>query len=74
MLELPLSHDAVGNFLLPCYQLALSAEHANPVRLACVRHAASVRPEPGSNPQINYLSIVPGQALAQPGTPCPVTL
>ena len=26
-------------------------------RLACVRHAASVRPEPGSNPQINYLSV-----------------
>ena len=24
-------------------------------RLACVRHAASVRPEPGSNSQINYL-------------------
>ena len=23
----------------------------NPVRLACVRHAASVRPEPGSNSQ-----------------------
>ena len=27
------------------------------VRLACVRHAASVRPEPGSNPQIKYLSV-----------------
>ena len=25
--------------------------HYNPVRLACVRHAASVRPEPGSNSQ-----------------------
>ena len=24
-------------------------------RLACVRHAASVRPEPGSNSQIKYL-------------------
>ena len=23
--------------------------HANPARLACIRHAASVRPEPGSN-------------------------
>ena len=26
------------------------------VRLACIRHAASVRPEPGSNSQIKYLS------------------
>ena len=25
----------------------------NPVRLACVKHAASVRPEPGSNSQFN---------------------
>ena len=24
----------------------------DPVQLACVKHAASVRPEPGSNPQI----------------------
>jgi len=29
---------------------ALRAAHS-PVRLACVRHAASVRPEPGSNSQ-----------------------
>ena len=28
---------------------------ANPARLACVRHAASVRPEPGSNSSLNYL-------------------
>ena len=27
----------------------------DPVRLACVKHAASVRPEPGSNSQIIYL-------------------
>ena len=26
------------------------------VRLACVKHTASVRPEPGSNSQIKYLS------------------
>ncbi len=25
-----------------------------PARLACVRHAASVRPEPGSNPQKKF--------------------
>ena len=25
------------------------------VRLACVRHAASVRPEPGSNSPINFI-------------------
>jgi hypothetical protein len=30
----------------------LGAEQC-PARLACVRHAASVHPEPGSNPQIN---------------------
>ena len=29
-----------------CYQMDL-------VRLACVRHAASVRPEPGSNSPLN---------------------
>ena len=27
----------------------------NPVRLACVRHAASVRPEPGSNSLLNSI-------------------
>ena len=27
----------------------------DPVRLACVKHAASVRPEPGSNSPINLL-------------------
>ena len=26
-----------------------------PVRLACVRHAASVRPEPGSNSPIKFI-------------------
>jgi len=39
--------------------IALSAEHADPVRLACVRRAASVRPEPGSNPQINLFERIP---------------
>ena len=29
----------------------MGASPHNPVRLACVRHAASVRPEPGSNSQ-----------------------
>ena len=31
----------------------------NPVRLACVRRAASVRPEPGSNSLINFYQIKP---------------
>jgi len=51
MLELSLSHDAAGCFSFAGFP-ALSAEQMDPVRLACVRHAASVRPEPGSNPQI----------------------
>ena len=33
----------------------LSAEE-NPARLACVKHAASVRPEPGSNSPIKMLT------------------
>ena len=53
-----LSHDAVGYLFHRLF--ALSAEHADPVRLACVRRAASVRPEPGSNPQTKYLSVCPG--------------
>jgi hypothetical protein len=28
------------------------------VRLACVKHAASVRPEPGSNSPINFLKFI----------------
>ena len=56
MLELSLSHDAAGCFSFAGFP-ALSAEQMDPVRLACVRHAASVRPEPGSNPQINYLKV-----------------
>ena len=28
------------------------------VQLACVKHAASVRPEPGSNSQLNYFAIL----------------
>ena len=31
----------------------------DPVRLACVRHAASVRSEPGSNSQVNLPKIAP---------------
>ena len=29
----------------------------DPVQLACVKHAASVRPEPGSNPQIKLYTM-----------------
>ena len=42
----PLSSDSLDRSLDP----------KSPVRLACVRHAASVRPEPGSNSQIWYLN------------------
>ena len=31
------------------------SEKVNLVRLACVRHAASVRPEPGSNSRLIFL-------------------
>ena len=54
-------HCYRGSFLLwnvPGSFNTLSANDRT-VRLACVRHAASVRPEPGSNPQINYLSVCP---------------
>ncbi len=39
----PLACKSIGRILL----------HYTPVRLACVRHAASVHPEPGSNSQKN---------------------
>ena len=38
------------------FQLSASTREERSVRLACIRHAASVRPEPGSNSQIKYLS------------------
>ena len=36
-----------------------------PVRLACIRHAASVHPEPGSNSQIKFIlsSLLSGLVL-----------
>ena len=34
---------------LSCYSICRSFINNNSVRLACVKHAASVRPEPGSN-------------------------
>ena len=40
---------------LPLGPLIQQADQKNPVRLACVKHAASVRPEPGSNSPINLL-------------------
>ena len=39
-------------------QLRITRFHRNSVRLACVKHAASVHPEPGSNSQINLLKFV----------------
>ena len=34
--------------------IALCKHKANPVQLACVKPAASVRSEPGSNSHVNY--------------------
>ncbi len=46
----------------------VSARDAHPVRLACIRHAASVDPEPGSNsPPVSLRCIV----FIQRGTPPP---
>ena len=36
------------------------------VRLACVRHAASVHPEPGSNSQLKVFVLNPDQHLVDP--------
>ena len=53
-------HRQVAHALLTRSPLSLVIFHRgfcllNPVRLACVKHAASVRPEPGSNsPQKNF--------------------
>ena len=51
-------HRQVAHALLTRSPLSLVIFHRgfcllNPVRLACVKHAASVRPEPGSNSQFN---------------------
>src|SRR3954454_11390210 len=46
-------------------------------RLACVKHAASVRPEPGSNSPLNSVDIASGEPevhrpiLEYPGKSCP---
>ncbi len=39
-----------------CYSPVRHWGIAAPVRLACIRHAASVHPEPGSNSQLNLYS------------------
>src|SRR6188474_1225451 len=39
---------------LTCYAPVRHWGIATPVRLACVRHAASVRPEPGSNSPMRF--------------------
>ena len=38
----------------------------SPVRLACVKHAASVRPEPGSNSYVQFLFIPAGSSFNSP--------
>ena len=40
---------------LSLYPSIRKLPHINSVRLACVRHAASVHPEPGSNSQIKFV-------------------
>ena len=49
----PLSHEKFSP------QQADSLTHHGPVRLACVKHAASVHPEPGSNSRnkINFVNL-----------------
>ena len=49
----------------PCATLT-TAEAMDPVRLACVRRAASVRPEPGSNSQIHPASQAPLRSPKEP--------
>ncbi len=43
-----LTRAPLGNTVLPPERFS----SVHPVRLACVKHAASVRPEPGSNSQL----------------------
>ena len=62
----------IAHALLTCPPLECTASSRNlpqyiPARLACVKHAASVRPEPGSNSDVQSLSssAVPGLGLAK---------
>jgi hypothetical protein len=50
------SRKALHAWRSACYPVC-SVLSMNPVQLACVKHAASVRPEPGSNPQIKLFII-----------------
>ena len=43
-----------GDLTFVLHLKMLGVEHQS-VRLACVKHAASVRPEPGSNSPINFI-------------------
>ena len=52
----PLIHHSVGR----------SLRHNFIVRLACVKHAASVRPEPGSNSYVDLYLITEHLALKVP--------
>ena len=56
----------IGRFPRVTHPCATKAEAF--VRLACVRHAASVRSEPGSNSQVNLLGLIPRKLKANPGT------
>ena len=51
----PLSHEKLG------LQQAVPLAHHNSVRLACVKHAASVHPEPGSNSRVLIFFQLPAQ-------------
>ena len=48
------------------FSASTSRSHHNSVRLACVRHAASVHPEPGSNSQLKVFVLNPDQHLVDP--------
>ena len=49
------SGGQVAYALLTRLPLSIDSKLSSSVRLACVKHAASVRPEPGSNSPINFI-------------------
>ena len=60
LIMLPFAFPATSSFsTINCYLPTVKAHSAlfKSVRLACVRHAASVRPEPGSNSLLNNSNI-----------------
>ena len=64
--ELSRSCGQVAHVLLTRSPLGLHPEGQGPARLACIRHAASVHPEPGSNSPTKLFLV-----LSAPGTTYP---